>query len=468
MYKIILQNIENKYDFNELTKIFLQEGEYELYTDCEYNEIENQKNADCNDGSVIITASGLSKNQIKQELYKKLSKITGKTPKWGIHTGVRPIKLVCELFDKYNENEEAVFDELSGIYLFSEQKLSLALDIARLQRRILSPASHNSVGLYIGIPFCPTRCLYCSFTSNELKRDNVKAYMKALFQEIEYTKNKMQQFSIYPESIYIGGGTPTTLSENELEELLIKIENSYDLSKLKEFTVEAGRADTITLEKLKILKAHNVKRISINPQSMKDETLALIGRNHTSRQVLDAFDMAHEIGGFSINADVIAGLPGEELSDFESTLNKLIELGADDITVHTLAVKKGSKLIDLDNSYHIKQEDIANQMVDLASLVLKHMGYEPYYLYRQKYMAGALENTGYAKPGKESVYNIRIMDEHQTIVALGAGGISKAYFPKENRLLRVPNVSNYEIYISRIGDMIDRKEENLFTGGSLC
>lgn len=472
MYKIVLQNIENKYDFNELTKIFISEGEYELYTDFEFAQIETAKgdaNAYANeDNSIIITAGGFSKNQVKQELYKKLSQITGKTPKWGIHTGVRPIKLVCELFDKYNGSEELVRDELSRIYLFSDEKLNLAVNIARLQRQILKPAPQNSVGLYIGIPFCPTRCLYCSFTSNELRTEKVEEYLSALFLEIEHTKLKMNELSLYPESIYIGGGTPTTLSAEQLDRLLTKIEESYDLSKLVEFTVEAGRADTITRGKLEVLKNHNIKRISINPQSMKDETLALIGRNHTGKQVEDAFELAHSVGGFSINADVIAGLPQEKLIDFENTLTKLVSLNADNITVHTLAVKKGSKLVDIDSAYHIKRENVANDMVKLGYSVLKHMGYEPYYLYRQKYMAGALENTGYAKSGKESVYNIRIMDEHQTIVALGAGGISKAYFPAENRLMRVPNVSNYEIYISRIQDMLDRKTENLFTGGLLC
>lgn len=263
-----------------------------------------------------------------------------------------------------------VSDELSGIYLFSDQKKALALDIAKLQRKLLTPAEENSVGMYIGIPFCPTRCLYCSFTSNELNPHKVKMYLQALFMEIEYTARRMRELSIYPESIYIGGGTPTTLSAEELDSLITKIEEEFDLSKLKEFTVEAGRADTITLEKLKVLHIHNVNRISINPQSMKDQTLDLIGRHHTSNQVIEAFEMAHEVGGFSINADVIAGLPKEELSDFEKTINRLIELRADDITIHTLAVKKGSKLIDVDNRYHIKHENIAGAMVDLGASVL--------------------------------------------------------------------------------------------------
>ena len=467
MYKILLENIDKKYDFNELTKVFLPEGDFELYTadEIENFDIDNTK-TQAND--ILIKATGFSKNQIKQDLYNKLSDITGKLPKWGIHTGVRPIKLVCELFDKYDGDESMVRNELSHIYLFSHDKLELAIDIAKLQRRILDPAPENSIGLYIGIPFCPTRCLYCSFPSNELKPEKVREYLNALHREIDYTKEKMNAFFLYPESIYIGGGTPTTLSCEQLDELLDKIVNSFDLSKLKEFTVEAGRADTITQQKLEVLKKHNVKRISINPQSMKDETLTLIGRNHTSKQVELAFETAKDVGDFVINADVIAGLPNENTADFENTLKRLITLKADNITIHTLAIKRGSKLIDVDSNYHVKQEKIANEMVELGKSVLKHMSYEPYYLYRQKHMAGALENTGYAKKGTEGIYNIRIMDEHQTIVALGAGGISKVYFPKEDRLLRVPNVSNYDIYISRIEDMLNRKTENLFTGGLLC
>lgn len=472
MYRIILENIENKYDFNELIKIFLPESTYELFTSEEieefyelgelYGEEEPEK-----EPTTIIKASGFSKNAIKQELYNKLSKLTGKTPKWGIHTGVRPIKLVCELFDRYDD-ETRVRDELNFVYMLAEDKLKLSLDIAKLQRNILKKAEPKSVGLYIGIPFCPTRCLYCSFTSNELKEEKVSEYLSVLHREIEFTGSKMRQNNQYPESIYVGGGTPTTLSARELDELLSKMESSYDLSKLKEFTVECGRADTITIEKLRVLKEHKVGRISINPQSMKDETLVTIGRAHTRQQVLDAFNWAYEIGGFIINADVIAGLPKEDLSDFESTLRELINLDVDNITVHTLAVKRGSRLIDADSSYHRKHGDIADEMVDLAGEMLRKSGYAPYYLYRQKHMAGALENTGYSKPGTESIYNIRIMDEHQSIVALGAGGISKAYYPKENRLIRVPNVSNYEIYIKRIEDMLQRKEENLFTGGELC
>lgn len=467
MYKIILKNTENKYDFNELIKLFLSEEEYLLFSE---SELSSQISEDeiGEQSFVEITAEGFSKNSIKQDLYKKLSAITGKTPSWGIHTGVRPIKMTLELFKKYNGNEELVRDELSSLYLFSEEKLNLCIEIAKLQNSLLPKAETNSVGLYLGIPFCPSRCLYCSFTSNQVDENKIKEYLAALYKEIEFCSQKMQENNLQVESIYIGGGTPTSLSENQLDSLICKLKKSFDLSNLKEFTVEAGRADTITKEKLLVLKEHDVRRISINPQSMNDDTLIKIGRAHTAMQVRKAFEIANDLNFFSINSDVIAGLADENLYDFEKTLNELVSLGADNITIHTLAVKRGSVLKDKDEKFYLKKDEIAKRMVLLGFEMLRNNGFYPYYLYKQKHVAGSLENTGFSKKGREGIYNIRIMDEHQTIVALGAGGISKAYFPKENRLLRVPNVSNYEIYISRIDDMLERKAENLFTGGILC
>ena len=275
----------------------------------------------------------------------------------------------------------------------------------------------------------------------------------------------MKDGNIFVESVYIGGGTPTTLTAEQLDLLLKKIEKCFDLSKTAEFTVEAGRPDTITKEKLDVLSAHKIQRISINPQTMKDETLKIIGRDHDSQQIRDAFKMAVAGYDFLVNADVIAGLPGEKPEDFERTLSELIELGPANITVHTLAVKKASRLIEADETYHYRQADVVEEMLAISKDMLRKSGYRPYYLYRQKHMAGALENIGYCKDGTPCVYNIRIMDESQSILALGAGGISKKYYPHENRLERVPNVSNYQIYIERIDEMIDRKRKNFFEEG---
>lgn len=458
MYKIVLKDITNKYEYDELIKIFLRPEQYKLFSaeETEENCAEEETGYEAE-----IIFNGEEKDRLKRDIYEKLSEITGVIPEWGIHTGVRPVKLMRELTKKLGSAEVAK-RELKDGYLFSEEKLELTENIYRTQQRILGSPEKNSVGIYIGIPFCPTRCLYCSFTSNQSPPEKIQMYLDALLQEIEYTGRKMKEMGWYPESIYIGGGTPTTLTAEQLDRLLKAVRNAYDLTNTKEFTVEAGRPDTITPEKLKAIRDNGVQRISINPQSMKEETLKVIGRSHSSQDIIKAFEMAKEAGIRIINADVIAGLPGESAEDFERTLDIITELGAENITVHTLAVKRASRLIDVDSGFHYKQAETVRKMLALSKLKMAEKGYYPYYLYRQKHMAGSLENIGYTKEGYDGIYNIRIMDENQSIVALGAGGISKIYFPEENRLERVPNVSNFEIYIERLDEMLKRKEENLF------
>lgn len=461
MYKIILKGITNKYEFDELIKVFLRPEEYTLYCDLDENDTTGINQMVNYATGQLLEFNETEKNALKQAIYKKLSVLTGKMPEWGIHTGVRPVKLVGELFNKLG-SMELVIDKLKNFYLFNDEKISLICNIYQKQQELLDVPVQNSVGFYIGIPFCPTRCLYCSFTSNQSEPDKIQEYMEALHKEIRHTGKMMAEIGMYPESIYIGGGTPTTLTAEQLDRLLQEINMAYDLSKNKEFTVEAGRPDTITLEKLQVLKKNGIERISINPQTMKDKTLELIGRAHNSNDILNAFNMARSVGIPIINTDIIAGLPEETLEDFEKTIDTMIKLGAENITVHTLAVKRASRLIDVDSDFHYKQALIVKDMLALSKDKLYKNHYKPYYLYRQKHMAGSLENVGYAKNGCEGIYNIRIMEEHQTVVALGAGGISKAYYPEENRLERVPNVSNFEIYISRLNEMLQRKDDNLF------
>ena len=262
--------------------------------------------------------------------------------------------------------------------------------------------------------------------------------------------------------IDIGRGTPTTLTAEQLDILISTVKKHFNLKRCKEFTVEAGRPDTITEAKLDVLAAHGIERISINPQTMKDETLTLIGRSHSVDDIRKAFQIAKEGNRFIINADIIAGLPEESPEDFKNTLEELISLEPANITVHTLAVKRASRLIEADEGYHYRQAKVVDEMLKISADLLAKAEYKPYYLYRQKHMAGALENIGYCKEDTPCIYNIRIMDEHQSILALGAGGISKRYYPAENRLERVPNVSNYEIYIERLEEMIERKRINFF------
>ncbi len=450
LYNVVIHHIENKYEYNELLKIFLKPEEFEVCSENPELTVIDINKDDLRD-----------KNLIKQEIYNKLSKLTGNYPAWGIMTGVRPLKLTGELFDK-TESEEKVRDILNNTYYVNQEKTDLLINTYKYQQLILGKASEDSVGVYIGIPFCPTRCLYCSFTSNQKGPEEIERYLDSLLKEIEYCGKAMKDKGLWTESIYIGGGTPTTLNAQQLDVLFSAVKSNFDLSRCIEFTVEAGRPDTITADKLKVIADHGIKRISINPQTMKDETLKLIGRDHTVADIRKGFEIADAQGNFEINADLIAGLPGETPEDFENTLKEVISLNPENITVHTLAVKRASRLIDADENYHYKQAEVVEKMLAIAKDVMKNEGYKPYYLYRQKHMAGAMENIGYCKGDTPCIYNIRIMDEHQSILALGAGGISKKYYPAQNRLERVPNVSNYEIYIERLDEMIERKTKNFF------
>ena len=465
MYNILIENIKNKYEYEELIKVFFRPDQFRLFTEEDYGKLEGAEKE--NDWIVFNETNFPDKNQIKREIWQGLSQITGERPPWGILTGVRPVKLAEELWTKFADRDTAK-EKLIKFYLLKEEKADLLLEICDYQRQALGSPDNGSVGLYIGIPFCPTRCLYCSFTSNQKESGEIDRYLDALKKEIRWCGTRMRETGLYPETIYIGGGTPTTLNPSQLAQLLEEVDFYIDRTKLKEFTVEAGRPDTITREKLRILKEHQVGRISINPQSMKDATLERIGRSHKAEDIKKAFSLAREEGGFLINGDVIAGLPGENTADFRHTLEEMIAFGTENITVHTLAVKRASRLIEEDKDYHYKQGATVAEMLKEGNRILREAGYRPYYLYRQKHMAGSFENVGYCKNDTPCLYNIRIMEERQTILALGAGGISKVYFPSENRLERVANVSNYEIYISRLDEMLARKEENLFKEVSKC
>lgn len=457
MFNIVIRNAENVYEFNELIKIFVKPEDFDILTGDEpLEEVNNRK--------ITFTVNHPpvnDKNEIKRQLYQELSKHTGLEPEWGILTGVRPVKLTAELVEKHG-SVEAVRELLKDFYFVGDEKIDLLINTYEYQQEILGKANENSIGVYIGIPFCPTRCSYCSFTSNQKGPEEIERYLEALLKEIEYAGNAMKEQGTYAESVYIGGGTPTTLTAEQLDILLKRVKECFDLSKCIEFTVEAGRPDTITPDKLGVIANHGIERISINPQTMKDETLKLIGRIHTTDAIRDSFKLAHEASNFIINADLIAGLPEETPEDFERSLREVIKLDPKNITIHTLAVKRASRMIEHDENYHYRHAETVKQMLDVAKDLLKEEGYRPYYLYRQKHMAGAQENVGYCKGDTPCIYNIRIMEEKQSILALGAGGISKKFYPDENRLERVPNVSNYEIYIERLDEMIERKRKNFF------
>lgn len=403
-------------------------------------------------------AGKINKNRMKAFLYRSLEAHTGKSLPWGNLTGIRPTKIAMGMLEKGKSDVE-IGRFMREVHFVSSEKAALSIDIAHREKELLAPLHvREGYSLYIGIPFCPTTCLYCSFTSYPIcaYEGIVEQYIDCVCREMEYVAQAYKGKVL--DSIYIGGGTPTTLSAKQLDRLMVCLENTFDLSSLMEFTVEAGRADSITADKLKVLKEHGVTRISVNPQTMKDETLELIGRRHTVEQVKEAFAMARLAGFDNINMDVILGLPGETAEDVKKTIKEIRNLNPDSLTVHSLAIKRASRLRSWIEENGIQCLKNTDETMEIAAAGAKKMGMEPYYLYRQKNMSGNFENVGYAKPGKYGIYNILIMEEMQTIMALGAGSISKIVLP-DGRIERADNVKDVRLYIEKIEEMLYRKKE---------
>ena len=401
------------------------------------------------------------RNYLHRRLYKIMVKETGKELPWGTLTGIRPTKQALERLVQ-KESRESVANYFKTEYLCSDEKAELCIQVAEKEKKLLyGIEDKDSYSIYIGIPFCPSICLYCSFSSYSLKQyeSYVEPYLEALFKEIEYAGTCFPEKK--PVSIYIGGGTPTTLTAEQLRRLLRKVKATFDFTYLREWTVEAGRPDSITKDKLLVLKEEGVTRISINPQSMQQKTLDLIGRKHTTEQIREAFSLARECGHDNINMDLIIGLTGETAEDVRSTLAEIEKLNPDSLTVHTLAVKRAARLNTERERYRDQKSKEAVEMMAACQEFTKLRGYEPYYLYRQKNMAENLENIGYARPGKEGLYNVLIMEEHHTILALGSGGSTKFNFAGTNRLERVENVKSVKDYVERIDEMIQRKKDFL-------
>ena len=407
------------------------------------------------------------KNELKQLLYRVLSAHTGKELPWGTLTGIRPTKIAMQFLEEnapgtQNPMTEAdILSYMQETYYCSEEKALLAIDIAKREKRILADIHYEKgYSLYIGIPFCPTTCLYCSFTSFPIFswKDRVGEYLTALEKEIDFVREACQDKIL--DSVYIGGGTPTTLEPEELRRLLSKVRASFDFSQVKEFTVEAGRADSITRDKLRALKEFGVTRISVNPQTMNQETLNIIGRRHTVEQVEEAFRLAREEGFTNINMDLILGLPGETKEYVERTMEAVTRLCPDSLTVHSLAIKRASRLSLWIEENGIETLHNTDETMEIAAEGAARMNMKPYYLYRQKNMSGNFENVGYATEGNYGIYNILIMEEKQTIMALGAGTISKAVYP-DGRIERCDNVKDVALYIEKIDEMIDRKRKLL-------
>jgi len=430
-----------------------------------------------------------SKQELNRQMYRWLQTETKRTLAWGILTGIRPTKIVCNAM-KEGKSEEEIRKYLREFYYVSEEKIDLCMQVANKERALLESLNqedtvqktHNeecdmqekqncerNYSLYVGIPFCPTTCNYCSFTSYPIQewKSRTGEYLQALCKEITFVAEKMKMKKL--QTIYIGGGTPTTLTAEELEYLLLHIEKTFSKEclkeYLKEYTVEAGRADSITEMKLHVLKKYHVSRISINPQTMKQDTLDAIGRKHTVEDVVNTFHLARKMGFDNINMDLIAGLADESIVDMEETLRQVQDLKPDSLTIHALAVKRASRM-------NIENTQIGHIARELESMILageksaKKMKMEPYYLYRQKNIAGSFENVGYAKVDKAGIYNILIMEEIQSIIAVGAGATTKvvlqqpiSYGGRDTNIVRIENVKDVNEYITRIDEMIHRKEE---------
>ena len=395
---------------------------------------------------------------LKKTLYLVLSKITHQELPWGGLTGIRPTKIV-HTYKTQQYTQSSITQMLIEDYCISREKAKLMMDIAEKEEQVLSKNKDQEISIYIGIPFCPTKCLYCSFTSYALdeKGQQVEAYLDALTAEINFVAKATKGRPI--RSLYIGGGTPTSLNKAQLERLLCEVSKGFDIESIEEYTVEAGRPDTISREKLRLMKQYGVGRISINPQTMNQKTLDIIGRSHSVEDIVRVFDIAREEGHNNINMDLIVGLPGETPTDVMYTMERIQELSPENITVHTLAIKRASRLKETMDEYELISGPDIEQMLTTTAEGAQEMGMEPYYMYRQKDIMGNFENVGYAIPGTESIYNIQMIAEQQTIIAMGAGAVTKAVSDQGRGLERIPNVKNLEEYIKRIDEMIERKKQ---------
>lgn len=396
------------------------------------------------------------KNAVKKTLLMALEEIKKKYIPWGILVGIRPAKIIHEYIKDGMSVSEAT-KAMEEYYGVNSEKAHLAAEVAVNEEKFLK-SPKEKVSLYIDIPFCPSRCIYCSFTSNPVKGNEkmIESYLYNLEKEIKEVVPYIYNSGLSIDTIYMGGGTPTAISNDEMNSLLDVLCQNVKMDEIREFTIECGRPDSITLDKLNTIKNHGCSRISINPQTMNDETLKRIGRMHKSSEITEKFKMARDAGFTDINMDVIIGLPGEGVDDIENTLNKVIALKPDSITMHTMAVKRASIIKE---KYNGSRNDFAVDMYEKAESMLRGADMHPYYMYRQKNMVAPLENVGYCFENKECIYNIQMISESITVIGLGSGGMTKLVFADENRIERVANVKDAREYIKRTDEMIEKKKK---------
>lgn len=468
---LYVKNHNFHFELENLTRLFFPNEKITIIRDFSepqppyiYTEVSDKITISVNIGSFNKSETAVKKladddNELvsAQLLYKLLCDFTGLTQPWGILTGVRPVKLLRRLAEE--SSEEQAVKKFEKDFFVSNEKIALSRETEHNERKILELSKPESFSLYVGIPFCPSRCSYCSFVMASIERAEklIEPYTKLLCEEIKRTAEIANKLGLRLETVYFGGGTPTTLSAEQLDTVLKTVNKSFDMSTCREFTVEAGRPDTIDIAKLFALKENKVDRISINPQTVNDEVLKTIGRKHTAQQFFDAFELARKCGFDNINTDLIAGLPTDTPESFKNSLDSIVRLNAECITVHTLCMKRASRLTTEGVTLDLQQARDAREMLAYTQNILGQNEYIPYYMYRQSRMVGNLENVGWSKKGFESLYNVYVMDETHTILACGSGGVTKLKRNNPDYLERIFNFKYPYEYIDRFDELIQRK-----------
>ena len=468
---LYVKNHNFHFELENLTRLFFPNEKITVIRDFSepqppyiYTEVSDKITISVNIGSFNKYETAVKKltdddNELvsAQLLYKLLCDFTGLTQPWGILTGVRPVKLLRRLAEE--SSEEQAVKKFEKDFFVSNEKIALSRETEHNERKILELSKPESFSLYVGIPFCPSRCSYCSFVMASIERAEklIEPYTKLLCEEIKRTAEIANKLGLRLETVYFGGGTPTTLNAEQLDTVLRTVNNSFDMLTCREFTVEAGRPDTIDTAKLFALKENKVDRISINPQTVNDEVLKTIGRKHTAQQFFDAFELARKCGFDNINTDLIAGLPTDTPESFKNSLDSIVRLNAECITVHTLCMKRASRLTTEGVTLDLQQARDAREMLAYTQNILGQNEYIPYYMYRQSRMVGNLENVGWSKKGFESLYNVYVMDETHTILACGSGGVTKLKRNNPDYLERIFNFKYPYEYIDRFDELIQRK-----------
>ena len=468
---LYVKNHNFHFELENLTRLFFPNEKITVIRDFSepqppyiYTEVSDKITISVNIGSFNTSETAVKKltdddNELvsAQLLYKLLCDFTGLTQPWGILTGVRPVKLLRRLAEE--SSEEQAVKKFEKDFFVSNEKIALSRETEHNERNILELSKPESFSLYVGIPFCPSRCSYCSFVMASIERAEklIEPYTKLLCEEIKRTAEIANKLGLRLETVYFGGGTPTTLSAEQLDTVLGTVNNSFDMSTCREFTVEAGRPDTIDIAKLFALKENKVDRISINPQTVNDEVLKTIGRKHTAQQFFDAFELARKCGFDNINTDLIAGLPTDTPESFKNSLDSIVRLNAECIPVHPMCMKRASRLTTEGVTLDLQQARDAREMLAYTQNILGQNEYIPYYMYRQSRMVGNLENVGWSKRGFESLYNVYVMDETHTILACGSGGVTKLKRNNPDYLERIFNFKYPYEYIDRFDELIQRK-----------